>query len=154
MNNKLKVSFLSYQCYFNQFCFCMHSKQLLNYFAVSEGFFVLSMLSLYSIHNKNITVFRASFQLTSRALLDPSWFWHTFCVTQRLKNVPCNYRTMEKPLFAALNTLWCLIERGHLLGTEEYQFNSGVFLVNFYKLSLQRKIYSKLAKEIPLKCQI
>ena len=129
VNNELKVSFLSYQYYFNQLCSCMHSKQLLNYFAVSEDFFVLSMLSLYSIHNKNITVFRASFQPTSRALLDPSWFWHAFCMTQRLKNVPCNYRTMEKPLFAALNTLWCLIERGTSI--RHWRVSVSLILVSF-----------------------
>lgn len=54
MNNKLKVSFLSYQCYFNQFCFCMHSKQLLNYFAGCESFFCsVHVMTIPYTHRKH-----------------------------------------------------------------------------------------------------
>ena len=83
----------------------LHGKQKLPYFAVSESFFVLLMLSLYIYtHNKNIAVFRALTQAPSRALLYiPVNFQHAYCMTIGLKILPYNYWPNEKPLLAALH---------------------------------------------------
>ena len=84
----------------------MNSKQILNYFAVSESFsctlfnHVISMNKMHTIKYQNLL--RLCPNHPPELPLIPRWFQHTFCMTQMLETLPYNYQSAQKPLFTAL----------------------------------------------------
>ena len=58
-----------------------------------------------AIHCKTPSFFRALLQPPS-LLTKISYFQHACCMTQKLRTLPYNYQSTEKPLFAALLICW------------------------------------------------
>ena len=90
---------------FNQPCTCKHSKQILNYFAVSERFFYIVnvILALYTAY-KDLNFLGVHPNPTPEPPQIPVDFQYAFCVTQRLGTQSHNYRPTEKTLFVALSS--------------------------------------------------
>ena len=71
----------------------MHSKQILDYFAVSN------VIAMHIIKTPEVFEAPTSLQSSLRPLAD---FEHAFCMTHRLQTVPYKYQQTKKPAFAKL----------------------------------------------------
>ena len=104
---KREFSFRSkFNNFFNWLWTYRHSKQILDYFAVSESSICTVASNVINMRIiKTPEVFKAlPWSPLPSSLRPAADFNYVFCRTQRLQTLPYNYRPTEKPLFAALHT--------------------------------------------------